>query len=546
MRRALRWRAAFLAIACLIVALLSYAGWRLVEQERSLGRQRIRERLENAASLVVRESERALERVPDEATLTLAWDQQGLRRTAGVALDWSALPAGQRQPPAGAFAAGERLEFGALNPEHAIAEYRLLLKSPEAGVQAGALVRIARCQRKLSRNGDALKTYEQLAALGATPAAGSPAELVALRERAALLDAQGHTSAAARERGRLREALEQGRYSLDRATFAFFAEPLGIGDDARAWAEAAELLWKRAGEFARGTDVLPVRRRHYAAEWSREDGRGAGRLVEVEALERKLAEAIRLPGIQWQLVHTGVEPKAGGLFKRPGETGLPFGVLVQALEAPGQYGVSPLVAGLLLSGLAILGALYLAYRAVERELYVARMQSEFVSAVSHEFRTPITALTHLTEMLATGGAPEERKPAYYAALERETRRLREMVEALLDFGRLESGRYRYKPERLDLVEFVRGLVEEFREQPAASRYEVAFETDQERQAVSADPGTLRRAGWNLRDNAAAPKVRETRRRSSTGGTVHRSSGTAARRLSSARSSSQFSIPRNSA
>jgi len=181
---------------------------------------------------------------------------------------------------------------------------------------------------------------------------------------------------------------------------------------------------------------------------------------------------------------------------------LPWGVLVSLTGQPGDSSASLLLAGLLLSGTLILATLYLAYRAVERQLYLARMQSEFVNAVSHEFRTPITALTHLTEMLETDGAPEERKPAYYAALGRETRRLREMVEALLDFGRMESGRYKYKPEKLDLVEFVRGLVEEFREQPAAAQHDVVFETDQELQAVSADRETLRRAVWNLLDNAA--------------------------------------------
>ena len=263
--KAWRWRVAFLAFAGLIVALFWLGGWRLVEQERTLGRQRSRERLENAASLVVRESERALARAPDESSLTLAWDEKGLRRTAGVDLLWTASPRVEREAPPGAFAAGESLEFGASNPERALIQYSSLLNSPEAVVRAGALVRIARCQRALGRPGDALKAYEQLASLGATRAVGAPAEMVALRERAALFEAEGNTIAATQERERLRTVLEQGRYSIDRATFAFYAEPVAVSEDARAWAEAAEQLRKRAGEFARGAEVIPVRGRRYMA-----------------------------------------------------------------------------------------------------------------------------------------------------------------------------------------------------------------------------------------------------------------------------------------
>ena len=161
-----------------------------------------------------------------------------------------------------------------------------------------------------------------------------------------------------------------------------------------------------------------------------------------------------------------------------------------------------LAAGLLLLSLAILGTLYVAYRAVQRELHVARMQSEFVAAVSHEFRTPITALTHLTDLLESGGAAEDRKPLYFKALARETRRLREMVENLLDFGRIEAGRYRYKPEELELTEFVRGVLEEFKAQPLAEARELIFEDGPGEQRLTADREALRRALWNLLDNAA--------------------------------------------
>jgi two-component system phosphate regulon sensor histidine kinase PhoR len=203
--------------------------------------------------------------------------------------------------------------------------------------------------------------------------------------------------------------------------------------------------------------------------------------------------------VRWKLTERGSAAGTLVLVKTLRDTGLPWGVAV-SLDPTMELRTPLLLGGLALLGLAILGALYLAYRAVRRELQVAEMQTEFVAAVSHEFRTPITALTHLTELLETGETAEERRPLYYQALARETRRLKEMVENLLDFGRMEAGRYRYKPEEVDTAELVRALVEEFKMEPAAAGREVALEAGDAK--VTVDRGAMRRAVWNLLDNAA--------------------------------------------
>ena len=104
-----------------------------------------------------------------------------------------------------------------------------------------------------------------------------------------------------------------------------------------------------------------------------------------------------------------------------------------------------LLAGFALVALILVGAGYVVFRALQRELNVARLQSEFVAQVSHEFRTPLTAMRHLTELLEEDAAPPGRLAGFHQALGKETRRLHAMVEGLLDFGRIESGRQVYKP-----------------------------------------------------------------------------------------------------
>lgn len=535
MQKAARWPAVLLAAACLVVALLSIVAWRLLAQEEALERERLRERLENAAGLVVRESERALaQAIEDEtASLGIEWDERGLWRVSGAPLLWSPVPVPVKQAPPALFGAGETLEYGQDGLARAIAEYRKLVTHSDPAVRAGALMRIARCQRKSERTADAIETYRQLALAGNVSAGGAPAELVGLRERGVMFDAAGRTDEASTEREKLRSVLQSARHSLDRATFEFYAQGLTIDPRQRAWAEAVEKLWRRAADTRRGTAILSAGDEKYIIQWNRENGPGAGRLVSAAALGQRVARALVAASVEWQLTDAAGDRIAGAerfegasagrlLTMNAGETGLPWGLAVAVTDAQPAFRAPMLIAGLALLCLAILAALYLAYRAIQRELRVARMQSEFVAAVSHEFRTPITALTHLTELLESGGAAEERRPLYYAALARETRRLRDMVENLLDFGRIEAGRYRYKPEDIDVTALVQSLVNEFRDQPAAQGHELVCESEPRGLHLTADREALRRAVWNLLDNAAKyspPGTRITARVAGDNGTA---------------------------
>ena len=110
------------------------------------------------------------------------------------------------------------------------------------------------------------------------------------------------------------------------------------------------------------------------------------------------------------------------------DTGLPWTLHVAVADPAAAQAVSAsrrnvFAAGFGLMVLVIASAGYFVFRSVNRELGVARLQSDFVAAVSHEFRTPLTAMRHLTEMLEEGGTQPERLPDYYRALGKETRRL---------------------------------------------------------------------------------------------------------------------------
>ena len=160
-----------------------------------------------------------------------------------------------------------------------------------------------------------------------------------------------------------------------------------------------------------------------------------------------------------------------------------------------------LIAGLVLLVFMALMASYLIVRAVGRELAVARLQSDFVAAVSHEFRTPLTALRQFTDMLREQPAlDDDRRRVAYDAQSRATDRLTRLVESLLDFGRMEAGARRYQFERHDCADLVGRVVDDFRGEARATGHDVEFRANGDVHA-EIDDEAIARAVRNLLDNA---------------------------------------------
>ena len=161
--------------------------------------------------------------------------------------------------------------------------------------------------------------------------------------------------------------------------------------------------------------------------------------------------------------HAAVRPAAEGQ--------LPWTLYVERHATAGDAGVAArqrfLVAGMAIMVLFLISGTYFIGRAIRREMEVSRMQSDFVSAVSHEFRSPLTSMRQLAEILALGRVPnEDRRQVYYETLVRETGRLQRLVEALLNFGRMEAGARQYHFEELDTATLVERVVAEFEPQIA--------------------------------------------------------------------------------
>jgi two-component system phosphate regulon sensor histidine kinase PhoR len=162
-----------------------------------------------------------------------------------------------------------------------------------------------------------------------------------------------------------------------------------------------------------------------------------------------------------------------------------------------------LLAGLVAVLMLVVAGSYFIWRAVNREMAAARLQSDFVSAVSHEFRTPLTTLRQFSELLAEDEElPRETQRRYHAGQVRAVGRLQRLVEALLDFGRMEGGRRPYRLEPMDAGALVLAVTDEFRSEVVERGFTVECSRDAGAAMVQGDAEALGRALYNLLDNAA--------------------------------------------
>jgi two-component system sensor histidine kinase VicK len=215
--------------------------------------------------------------------------------------------------------------------------------------------------------------------------------------------------------------------------------------------------------------------------------------------------ACAMSDVEGRVVMGAVPPDANSATRAAATSNLPW--TVHLYEPPGQNHQPSSRGVLLLSmfagvGLVLGAGWYFILRAISREARVSRLQTDFVAAVSHEFRSPLTSLSHIAEMLATDRLPDERlRRQSYGVLVRDTDRLRRLVETLLDFGRFESGNAAFRAEPADLCAVVRHTVDEFQEHVRADGYRLDLSAPPEVVHVHVDRDAFARALWNLLDNA---------------------------------------------
>ena len=409
------------------VSALGWFGWSLLDQDRMVETQRVRERLERAADSVAAALRGTLADIGDRLStasvqtppmdgLLLILDERGITAAPAERLLYRPFVDARAEANGDLFEEGERLEFQEARPGSAAEIYRGLAGSKDAAVRAGALLRLARVSRA-----DASVAYRQLAAIAGASVAGAPADSVA---RHALCELTGRRD----EAEALQRDLLAARWPLTKGQFEFYwreATRMAGGEQpppaqAAAFSDAAALVWQDRDAGPRGTRTVWVDGRPLFFIWRAAGGRKAVLVAEPPAV---LKQACANEDVLCAVADNDGRMLAGrragaghAVVRTAAESQLPWTLYVAAgsgatrpracWRGSGFCCWQPRVMVVFL----IAGTYFIA-RAIRSEAEVARMQSEFVSAVSHEFRSPLTSHAAAVGDPGAGARAQRRAPA---------------------------------------------------------------------------------------------------------------------------------------
>ena len=128
-----------------------------------------------------------------------------------------------------------------------------------------------------------------------------------------------------------------------------------------------------------------------------------------------------------------------------------------------------------------------------------RAKSDFVSIVSHEFRTPLTGIQGFSEMMQSEDLTLDEMREYAGDINKDAHRLNRMITEMLDLDKMESGRMEIHREAVDLNALVSEATDRMR--PNAPRHPLSLRLDPMVGEVSADRDKLTQVMANLLSNA---------------------------------------------
>jgi len=413
------------------------------------------------------------------------------------------------------------------------------------------LQRLARTLRKAGRLEEAIGAYRDIRSLDAVWIGGLPSDLIARAELCSLASERGDTADLTREAMAFYRDLASGKWLLDKQRYLYYS------DLARGWCRDSQVMGRasaaevdprakpgapaaaEAGEFNR---LSAIEGRRLALSRAAEDflnnprtilpGEGMAYLAfrNTDPFAALLVSADVLAS-RWRSRIFSARPEAldvvlyaadgSPVFGSPPPTTPPFAVMrdLRIDNTPWLLQIWPgrpeaiytdvrqrrtlslMMLGFVMVTLAFGG--YLTVRIIKRELEIARLRADFVSTVSHEFRSPLTGIRQLGGMLLDGRVTDpEKQRGYYQMIVQESDRLSRLVENILDFSRMEEGRKEYRFEPLDPSPWLQALVADFGAEIATHGAAVEADIPNGLPPISADKEALGSAVRNLLDNAA--------------------------------------------
>jgi signal transduction histidine kinase len=146
--------------------------------------------------------------------------------------------------------------------------------------------------------------------------------------------------------------------------------------------------------------------------------------------------------------------------------------------------------------------LFFTLQTINNEMHLSRMKSHFMSTVSHEFKSPLTSIRQMAEMLVRGRVTSlGKQQKYFDTILQQSERLSHLIDNILDFSKMEEGQKVFRFEKADIIPVVKDIVGSFQEHTAEEGFNITLEISEPVPHVSFDKEALEQVMHNLLDNA---------------------------------------------
>ena len=146
--------------------------------------------------------------------------------------------------------------------------------------------------------------------------------------------------------------------------------------------------------------------------------------------------------------------------------------------------------------------LFFTLQTVNHELHLSKMKSHFMSTVSHEFKSPLTSIRQMAEMLVRGRVPSpEKQQKYYGTILQQSERLSHLIDNILDFSKMEEGQKTFRFEKTDIIPVVKEIFELFQKHTAEHGFKISLSIPEPLPDVVFDREAIEQVMHNLLDNA---------------------------------------------
>lgn len=152
--------------------------------------------------------------------------------------------------------------------------------------------------------------------------------------------------------------------------------------------------------------------------------------------------------------------------------------------------------------LILIFGVVLVTRTVAHELDILKIKSDFVSSVSHEFKTPLTSIKALTERLLNDKVKNPTKmKQYFSVISQDTDRLTRLVQNVLDFSKIEEGKKEYDLSKTNVAEWLSQTIKNFKKENVQRKVKIETQIPNNIPPLNIDKNAMTQAVINLLDNA---------------------------------------------